>query len=414
MVLSAVCAMMCAIAPAATFTVTSSADSGAGTLRQAILDANSTSGADTIEFDSGVSSITLTSTVLPSITETVTIDGTLNHAAGTFIELNGNSLTGDGLSLGAEDCDVYGMYIHGFAGRGIDCAAAGAIIGNATKRNVISANTSDGIRCGVIAASIQGNYIGTDTTGLVDNGNGGSGVNILGPLVVVQGNVISGNDVDGITATSTFLEVYGNTIGLGSDGSTLIPNSSQGINITTTCDGATIGDGTPAGRNIISGNSGSGISFAGTNGMIEGNYLGCDATGSVVRGNGSSGIFATSVSTLEVRGNVLSGNSIGMNSDSDALSFYGNLAGLTADGTAQLSNTQRNLFLAGASSNSTIGSANPADRNYFGRSAGTQNVYVRGSGHVIEGNFIGTDISGTTDINSNGWGIECFASSNTI
>jgi hypothetical protein len=49
-------------ANAATFDVTSNADSGAGTLRQAVLDANAAAGPDVITFDSAVTGlITLTS-----------------------------------------------------------------------------------------------------------------------------------------------------------------------------------------------------------------------------------------------------------------------------------------------------------------------------------------------------------------
>jgi hypothetical protein len=63
---------------AATYTVTNNADSGAGSLRQAIIDANATTGvADTINFDLGsAATITLTSS-LPPITDGagLTIDG---------------------------------------------------------------------------------------------------------------------------------------------------------------------------------------------------------------------------------------------------------------------------------------------------------------------------------------------------
>jgi len=55
---------------AATFTVTTTADAGAGSLRQAILDANGAAGADTIQFalvGSGVQTIAPAS-ALPSIT----------------------------------------------------------------------------------------------------------------------------------------------------------------------------------------------------------------------------------------------------------------------------------------------------------------------------------------------------------
>jgi len=68
-----------------TIVVTSTADAGPGSLRQAILDANATPGADVIAFDFGaspgaVSVITLTSLAapgqaLPAITDSVTIDG---------------------------------------------------------------------------------------------------------------------------------------------------------------------------------------------------------------------------------------------------------------------------------------------------------------------------------------------------
>src|ERR687884_202200 len=64
-------------AHAASFVVTNTNDSGAGSLRQAILDANNTPGADTITFNipgSGVATISPDSE-LPNITEAVTING---------------------------------------------------------------------------------------------------------------------------------------------------------------------------------------------------------------------------------------------------------------------------------------------------------------------------------------------------
>src|SRR5437016_2554683 len=68
---------------AATYTVTSTADSGAGSLRQAILDANANAGADTIGFNivgSGIHTIAPAS-ALPTITGPVTIDGTTQSGA---------------------------------------------------------------------------------------------------------------------------------------------------------------------------------------------------------------------------------------------------------------------------------------------------------------------------------------------
>ena len=74
-------ALLCAAAATPlgglTFTVTNIDDSGAGSLRQAILDANGSPGFDVIAFNipgSGVHTIGLASG-LPAITEWVTIDG---------------------------------------------------------------------------------------------------------------------------------------------------------------------------------------------------------------------------------------------------------------------------------------------------------------------------------------------------
>ena len=64
------------LAPA-TFTVTTTADAGAGSLRAAITAANASAGADSIEFDipgAGVRTINLAS-ALPAITGQVTIKG---------------------------------------------------------------------------------------------------------------------------------------------------------------------------------------------------------------------------------------------------------------------------------------------------------------------------------------------------
>jgi hypothetical protein len=69
---------------AATFTVTNTGDNlgvnpapgaGTGTLRQAIIDANATAGADTIDFQAGVTGTITLGSALPQITERVKING---------------------------------------------------------------------------------------------------------------------------------------------------------------------------------------------------------------------------------------------------------------------------------------------------------------------------------------------------
>jgi hypothetical protein len=94
------------VARAATYTVTNLNDSGPGSLRQAVADANASAGADTITFQSGLSgTITLTSGEI-AITEALTINGpgagTLavsgNHASRIFA-VSGGNLTLAGLAL---------------------------------------------------------------------------------------------------------------------------------------------------------------------------------------------------------------------------------------------------------------------------------------------------------------------------
>src|SRR5262245_15297541 len=82
------------LAPA-TFTVINTLDSGAGSLRQAILGANAAPGADLIDFQipgAGVHTISPTST-LPAITDTVTIDGyTQPGAAANTLAVGDNAI----------------------------------------------------------------------------------------------------------------------------------------------------------------------------------------------------------------------------------------------------------------------------------------------------------------------------------
>src|SRR5271157_2244983 len=117
----------------ATFTVTNNADSGPGSLRQAIIDANATanptSGADTIDFNipgPGVQTISPVSP-LPSITVPVVINGYTQPGAKPnslangdnavlLIELNGaNAPAGtDGLLITAGGSTVEGLVINEF------------------------------------------------------------------------------------------------------------------------------------------------------------------------------------------------------------------------------------------------------------------------------------------------------------
>jgi hypothetical protein len=105
----------------ASFTVTNTNDSGAGSLRQAIIDANALAGADTIDFNiagGGPQTINLLS-ALPTITDTVTIDATTQagYAAGAPVIVLDGALAGanaNGITLQASNSTIRGLQIQGF------------------------------------------------------------------------------------------------------------------------------------------------------------------------------------------------------------------------------------------------------------------------------------------------------------
>ena len=207
-------------AHAAILIVSNTADSGAGSLRQALLDSNSSAGLlDTITFNipgAGVRTI-IPLTVLPTITDPVVIDGYTQPGSSAntmaigdnsvhLIELNGNSAVCGALVITAGNSTVRGVVINRFNGNcgntaillqtgggnlvegcflGLNAAGTAAstnrdfgvriesspnnIIGGTTPaaRNVISGNNTD-IQINGPASSgttIQGNYIGTNAAG---------------------------------------------------------------------------------------------------------------------------------------------------------------------------------------------------------------------------------------------------------
>src|SRR5205085_2166209 len=145
---------------AATFTVTTTADAGAGSLRQAIIDANANAGPDVIDFNiapAGEKTITLAnvSGALPTIIDPVTIDGTTQpgFAGKAPMELNGGSvLTAvDGLKISTSNCVVRGLVINRFRSDGIEIngggnnVVEGCILGLNLAGTTASANSFNGI-----------------------------------------------------------------------------------------------------------------------------------------------------------------------------------------------------------------------------------------------------------------------------
>ncbi|BAQ65372.1 choice-of-anchor Q domain-containing protein [Geminocystis sp. NIES-3709] len=266
------------------FVVTNTSDSGEGSLRQAILNANAIAGSNIITFNiagSGVRTITLNS-ALPEITEQVTIDGTtqLGFINSPIIEINGNNTVDNGLNLGGGSSNsvIKGLIINRFTNSGILINSTG----NKIQRNYIGTNASGtsgaGNSFGIWINSGNNNIIGSDE----DNTNDAS-----------EGNLISGNGQVGVLSFVSSTFVRGNYIGTNVNGTSAIGNGIHGVYIGSS--NHTIGGSTATARNIISGNNFSGIAiFANvasdaSNNIVQGNYIGTNVTGTLPLGNGSGG-----------------------------------------------------------------------------------------------------------------------------
>ena len=146
---------------------------------------------------------------------------------------------------------------------------------NAGAGNVISGNLGNGILLrgsDVVSNSVQGNFIGTDATGMNPLPNTVAGVtidtgasfNLIGGTVAGARNVISGNNPAMIAACifngagTSGNVVEGNYIGLGPDGVTAVPNY-YGIICSGGATGNTFGGTVAGARNVISGNSSYGV-----------------------------------------------------------------------------------------------------------------------------------------------------------
>jgi hypothetical protein len=383
---AAIAAAALAITPAAAravpITVTSGGDSGPGTLRQAIADANITAAPDTIEFALPASTaIVLGTTALPPITQPLTIDGTTQP--GTHrVELNGENETGNGLLVRASNSTVKGLDIHSFN------LAAGILISN-----------------GASNVTISGNYIGTNFDGTVAKPNrtgvfvdaSAGGQNVIGGPAPTDRNVISGNGVDGVLIAAMQQSVIGNYIGVEASGSGDLGNGEDGILFNSTGAQNVVGGQTPGERNVISGNDiGVGTFGAASGGnVIQGNYLGTDATGTVAVPNQTAGVSLVSADNAiggsqPGAGNLISGNFYGVSLDgagSTRNTVAGNLIGTQADGVHPLANFYGIAINPDANGN-TIGVTLGTGANVIASNTGAGVVVNGASGNTVRANSI--------------------------
>ncbi|MBN1991821.1 MAG: right-handed parallel beta-helix repeat-containing protein [Anaerolineae bacterium] len=354
-------------------TVTSTLDSGPGSLRQCMLGLQA--GA-TITFSNSVfplgtpATITLTSGFLPFITtDTVTIDGS---NAGVIID--GSSLgVGDGLVItGTNNAVIRGLQIQDFPGNGIHLT-------NASTSTIGGINSSPDTGC-------------------------------AGDCNLIIGNQDDGVDLDGSATT-------GNTV----SGNHILNNGDNGGSGVSIDDGATnntIGGTTSSERNLISGNKEYGVRVDGSSTMsntIKANYIGTNINGLAAIGNAMSGVLISEGARYNIIGgntpgerNLISGNVDGViirDLDTMSNTVSGNYIGTNITGTSIVSNTNLGIIIDWAGHN-LIGGNTPAERNLVsGNAYGGIIISVGAHNNIVKGNYIGTDASGTIDLGNTSYGI---------
>jgi len=370
---------------AATFTVTTNSDSGAGSLRQTIDDANAAAGVDTIAFAipagqcsaAGVCPIVLV-TPLPTVTEGIILDGTTQPRYGTAPD---NVCADSGMSsymrVLITSTAAYMIEI-------LDTTEGTLIRGLAFTGNTIN----EAIRIHTLETTrVQCNHFGL-------NGEGTTGADLGSGICLacynLGGSAIIGTDGDGVddlAERNVFGAVgrgvninggdilypnwiAGNFFGLAADGKTPI-NTYQGVYLRQSTAGTLVGsnlDGISDGleRNVM-GQFDIGVFLNVWSGVahenhVVGNWIGVDAGGSPV--GGGIGIQVHWESQFQdIRDNQIHSNAIGVwvtatssiGTGSDRNCITGNNTGLQHEGT-EVDLFARNNYWGAADGPSGVGS----------------------------------------------------------
>ena len=407
-----------------TFTVVNTLDDGStGSLRWAILQVNAdkSKAADTIDFNiPGTGPFTIAPlSALPAITHPVVVDGysqpgssanTLAHGenAVILVQLSGASAGfSSGLQIVASKSTVRGLAINGFEQEGIRLFSG-------TKETV------------------EGNFLGTDVTGTIALPNQDTGVvadgssqDTIGGTTPAARNLVAGNTNQNIYLIDSSANdlVEGNWVGLTSSGTGTLFTDGNGISVFSASNN-TIG-GTAAGAgNVVAGQTFEGVVIDAANGnAIEGNLIGTDPTGTVALGNGVGVLIGFSFAagntlggTAASAGNLISGNfgdGVLLNPDFGAgNTILGNRIGTDITGTVALPNQGHGIEIDG--SGVIVGGTAPGAGNVIsGNDRDGIVIIANGSfdvpadDNLVEGNFIGTDATGTRPLGNaaNGVGV---------
>ncbi len=373
---------------------------------------------------------------LANRTNGIVIDNAPGNLVGGTLSAERNVISGNGLSgiLVYGQCAIDNIISGNFIGT--DVAGTGAVsnstdgvtlytaggntVGGIERGagNIISGNGQRGITItgpGAAGNLIQGNHVGTDFTGTLALGNALGGLtltrawsNVIGGTVTAARNLISGNRQSGVVLGTNSIgnRVEGNFIGVDVTATTALGNLFNGITLQD-ASGNFVGAAGGAGRNILSGNAHNGIFITGvkcTNNTVQGNIIGADLSGTVALGNGEAGVWIESSRNLiggctPLPCNLISGNGTDgvllLNSGATLNQVQGNYIGTDITGAKRLSNQRAGIGISAAPAN-IIGGVDGTTGNLISGNDDA-GIFLVGTGanrNQIAGNRIGTDASG--------------------
>lgn len=192
----------------------------------------------------------------------------------------------------------------------------------------------------------------------------------------------------------------------------------------------TIGGTSTAARNVISGNTNPAIALnaGASNNFVQGNFLGTDLTGTVALGNSGNDIVTldspnnTIGGTAAGAGNLIAGNldpdyaSIGLGFPASTGNLVqGNFVGTDITGTIALGGASIAVYIA-EGSNNTIGGTTPAAANLVSGGGSSGVGIASASGNFVQGNLIGTQVDGVTPLPNGSHGVLIYsgAENNTV
>jgi titin len=306
----------------------------------------------------GVWTISPNSPGLPTIKRPVIIDGysqsgaspntaTLTDNAVLKIQLNGaNAGNASGLDISAGNSQVDGLIINGW----------GSISATSPNGGGIRLDTNGG-------DTIIGNFIGTNYLGASGGTNG------LG--LPVDANIGAGVSIEG-------------------------------------CGNNKIGDGTSAGRNILSNNNGTGVAIdsGATGNRVTNNFIGVDFSGATALGNTFQGIVLYNAPGNRIESNTISGNDgwgivIRESGSTDNL-VRGNYIGSDDTGLHPVPNSVDGIVLFNGANSNHIGDGVIANLISGNGGAGVKIAGTGTNSNLVQGNYIGTSVDGTTRLGSSG------------